>query len=32
VMVELIKDELDAELRVKHSPNQISKSLAIRGW
>jgi transposase, IS30 family len=32
VMVGLIKDELDAELWVKHSPNQISKSLAIRGW
>jgi IS30 family transposase len=29
VMVGLIKDEVEARLRIKHSPDQISKSLAL---
>ena len=28
VMVGIIKDEVEARLRIKHSPDQISKSLA----
>lgn len=31
VMAGLIKDEVEARLRIKHSPDQISKSLALRG-
>jgi IS30 family transposase len=30
VMVGIIKDEVEARLRIKHSPDQISKSLALR--
>jgi IS30 family transposase len=30
-MVGMIQDEVEARLRIKHSPDQISKSLAIRG-
>jgi transposase, IS30 family len=30
VMVGIIKDEVEAQLRIKHSPDQISKSLALR--
>ena len=30
VMVNLIRDEVEARLRIKHSPDQISKSLALR--
>ena len=30
VMVDLIRDEVEARLRIKHSPDQISKSLALR--
>jgi len=30
VMVGLLKDEVEARLRIKHSPDQISKSLALR--
>jgi IS30 family transposase len=30
VVVGLIKDEVEARLRIKHSPDQISKSLALR--
>jgi hypothetical protein len=29
VMVGIIKDEVEAQLRIKHSPDQISKSLAL---
>ena len=29
-MVGIIKDEVEARLRIKHSPDQISKSLALR--
>ena len=29
VMVGIIKDEVEARLRIKHSPDQISKSLAL---
>ena len=31
VMVGILKEEVDARLRIKHSPDQISKSLALRG-
>jgi transposase, IS30 family len=31
VMVGIIKEEVDARLRIKHSPDQISKSLALSG-
>jgi IS30 family transposase len=31
VMVGIIKDEVETRLRIKHSPDQISKSLAMRG-
>jgi IS30 family transposase len=30
VMVGMIKDEVEARLRIKHSPDQISKSLVLR--
>jgi IS30 family transposase len=30
VVVGMIKDEVEARLRIKHSPDQISKSLALR--
>lgn len=30
VMVDLIRDEVEARLKIKHSPDQISKSLALR--
>lgn len=30
VMVGIIKDEVEARLKIKHSPDQISKSLALR--
>jgi IS30 family transposase len=30
VIVGIIKDEVEARLRIKHSPDQISKSLALR--
>ena len=30
VMIGIIKDEVEARLRIKHSPDQISKSLALR--
>ena len=30
VMVGIIKDEVEARLRIKHSPDQISKSLVLR--
>ena len=30
MMVGIIKDEVEARLRIKHSPDQISKSLALR--
>jgi IS30 family transposase len=29
-MVGIIKDEVEARLRIKHSPDQISKSLVLR--
>jgi len=32
VMVGIIKDEVEARLRIKHSPDQISKSLVLKGW
>lgn len=31
VMVGIIKDQVEARLRIKHSPDQISKSLALGG-
>lgn len=31
VIVGIIKEEVDTRLRIKHSPDQISKSLALRG-
>jgi IS30 family transposase len=31
VMVGILKEEVDGRLRIKHSPDQISKSLALRG-
>jgi IS30 family transposase len=31
VMVGIIKDEVEARLRIKHSPDQISNSLALKG-
>ena len=31
VMVGIIKDEVESRLRIKHSPDQISKSLALSG-
>lgn len=31
VMVGILKEEVDARLRIKHSPDQISKSLALSG-
>ena len=31
VMVGIIKDEVEARLRIKHSPDQISNSLALEG-
>ena len=30
MMINLIRDEVEARLRIKHSPDQISKSLALR--
>ena len=31
VMIGIVKEEVDARLRIKHSPDQISKSLALSG-
>ncbi len=31
VMTGIVKDEVEARLRIKHSPDQISKSLALQG-
>ena len=32
VMVGILKDEVEARLMIKHSPDQISKSLALKGF